>query len=175
MALPKSTLISLNSPQGTTMILEACAANYPALRQNFEGQINGGFCGIASSVIIVNSLQYLRQADKKQKVTQESIFKISSIELLPEWIYGGITLAYLASLIQGACDALKIHVKISIAYGDKFSSLDEFRNFLLKIMSIDGVFAMANYRRQSIGVGASPHMSPIGAYHKGTTIYFPYL
>uniref|UniRef100_A0A914CT75 glutathione gamma-glutamylcysteinyltransferase n=1 Tax=Acrobeloides nanus TaxID=290746 RepID=A0A914CT75_9BILA len=33
-------------------------------------------------------------------------------------------------------------------------------------MSTDGVFVMANYRRQSIGVGASPHMSPIGAYHK---------
>lgn len=164
-----SPLIPLNSPHGTTLLAESYATNYPILQQNFEGQINGAFCGIASSVIVVNSLIHLHHESKKssQKVNQETIFKISGVELIPHWNRGHVTLAYLEKLIRKSCEALKIRTKISIFHGDQFGNLEEFQKFLVRINEKEGVFSIANYRRKSMGLRDSAHISPIGAYHQG--------
>ena len=168
--LPLSTqLIPLTSIQGENLLLESQArSDYFLLSNQFVTQINQAYCGVASSVMVLNALGLPAPESSQYKpfkvFTQENFFdraetkQVVSSEIVSKQ---GMTLAQLGGLLtsHGA--------KVKVYYGSDVN-LDRFRSLLVENLSARDNFAIVNYLRKSIGQERGGHISPIAAYNQKT-------
>ncbi len=168
--LPIATnLIPFNTSEGEQLLVESQSRqDYFLLSNQFVTQVNQAYCGVASSVMVLNALGLPAPDAPQYKpfklFTQENFFDRADTKkvVAPELVSKrGMTLAQLGGLLasHGA--------KVRVYYGSDVD-LDRFRSLLLTNLSERNNFAIVNYLRSSIGQERGGHISPIAAYNQRT-------
>mmetsp|Transcript_23316 Transcript_23316/g.69259 ORF Transcript_23316/g.69259 Transcript_23316/m.69259 type:complete len:349 (-) Transcript_23316:2104-3150(-) len=170
MPLP-AELTPLTSPAGQTMLFEAeYRSDALALLASYVAQVNGAFCGPASSVTVLNALAvgqplqasgtYLDEPEYAY-YTQDNVFDADSERVVPRSsvLRNGMSLAELASFL-----AAHRGVNASFKHGSDMS-LQDFRDAVVSAIAQPQTFAIVNFLRSAIGEVGGGHHSPVGAYH----------
>jgi hypothetical protein len=163
-----SNLITLNSSAGEQLLLESkTREDYWPLSLQFVSQKNGAYCGVASSVMVLNALAVPAPSAPElgpyKTFTQENFFNEQNQKFLPAEVVSrqGMTLDQLGKLLEA------YPVKTEIYHGEK-SSLEEFRKIAANILKAPNNFVLVNYLRKTIGQQTGGHISPLAAYSERT-------
>lgn len=162
-------LIPFSSSDGEQLLIESKARqDYFLLSNQFVTQVNQAYCGVASSVMVLNALGVAAPESPQTKpvrvFTQENFFdreetkKVISPDLVSK---RGMTLAQLGDLL------ISHGAKVKVYYGSDID-LDRFRSLLRQNLSERDNFAIVNYLRKTIGQERGGHISPIAAYNQRT-------
>ncbi len=161
--LPPS-LIGAASDAGEAMLIDADAREaYFPLVNSFVTQQSQSFCGIASTVMILNAMELpappVPAFDPYRTFTQDNLLtpeteKIIPLELIKKQ---GITVDQLAGMIG----TFPVNVKLKHAAE---SSVDTFRNEARGALAAPGQFVIVNYLRKAIGQERGGHISPLAAF-----------
>lgn len=153
--LPEA-LIAFDSEAGIERLAGSEAmADYQPLIAHFEPQVTVSFCGVASSVAVLNALG--------QRTSQVRFFNDDTDKVRRDWqvLFGGMSLEELAGL-------LRAHgVQASAHHGDTFT-LEAFRDTVQRNLSTPDDYLLVNYQREVLGQGKVGHISPLAAYDRGT-------
>lgn len=156
----------LSDSKGIQMLLESKhRCSYWPLSQYYETQITDTFCGVASSVMVLNAM-----AIEKPKIPhlnnhglfmQDSFFdgKVSEIVSKDVALKKGFTLDELACALQ----TFNIHPHF--VYSAEITE-DDFRDMVKLYCSRKDRFIIANYYRPIIQQKGGGHFSPIAAYNE---------
>ena len=158
--LPTS-LVALDSPEGQRLLVEADArSDFFGLAQSYTTQMNPGYCGVASIVMVLNALQVPAPTATEWSApvfTQDNVFNDKAKTVLQPGFRGGMTLQQLADIVQSHPATTRI-----VHAGD--SSLEEFRTLVSKNLAAPGDYVIINFERSEIGQEFMGHISPLGAY-----------
>ncbi|AFY91394.1 phytochelatin synthase family protein [Chamaesiphon minutus] len=162
-------LIPFSSSDGEQLLVESQAKqDYFLLSNQFVTQINQAYCGVASSVMVLNALGLPAPESAQHKpfrvFTQDNFFdreeakKVISPDIVSK---RGMTLAQLGGLLasHGA--------KVTVYHGSDVD-LAQFRSLLVQNLAKRDNFAIVNYLRKTIGQERGGHISPIAAYNQRT-------
>jgi hypothetical protein len=161
-----SELVSLSTQEGIDILEESeYHKDYYKLSLYYETQINQAYCAIASSVMVLNSLNIEKPYSSiyypHHFFTQSNFFneKVSKIvrEIQVQSI--GMTLDQLERVLN----VFPINVKK--LYGEDLDA-DLLRNELIEYLEKENHFVIVNYYRDTIGQVGGGHFSPIAAYNK---------
>ena len=148
-------LIAEKTAEGRQIIARVKSMDLSPLKQHFEAQQYGSYCGVASSVIVLNALG---------KTTSQDDFFIDGADQIRsgfDTFFGGMTVQQLAGL-------LALHGVDANAHHAADSSLDAFRDAARKNLAQPNDFVLVNYLRSAIDQQTGGHISPIGAYDEIT-------
>ena len=152
-----SNLISHQSEVGKKLLAESnFRADYPLLQKNFVSQSRRAFCGVASSVVALNSV-----GNPQPPVTQSTVFNREARKVIHplKVTFGGMTLAQLNDILQ----ANQLDTKLFYAAD---LSLNHFRELAQKNLSNPDNVILVNYRRPALNQPGGGHISPVAAYHQ---------
>lgn len=160
-------LIAFNSSEGEQLLLESQSKNdFWHLSIQFVTQMNQAYCGVASIVMVLNSLGIpapeTPQYQPHRIFTQENVFHNEATQrvIRPEVVARqGLTLEQLGQLF--ASYSLKVEV-----YRGSNITLDEFRQLVAENLKQPNNFVVVNYLRREIGQERGGHISPIAAYNE---------
>ena len=161
-------MIALDSPQGQTLFEEATArAAYWPLSAHFETQENQAFCGVASLVIVLNSLSIPAPQPAGfapyHFFTQDDLFSAGGSTIFQaQWVqHHGLTLDQLAQL--ATYFGLSVHAVHATSQG-----LAQFRMEAANAIATPGTFVIVNFRRTTLAEEGYGHISPLAAYDSKT-------
>jgi hypothetical protein len=158
--------MALTSPAGQELLLrrQTLRADYGPLSQWLETQANLAYCGVASSVVVLNSLALPAPAAEGYGAyrfwSQTNVFAApaSAGFVRPAVVAReGMTLEQLHGLLisQGAL--------VRRYHGDSLS-LGQFRQLLRRSLADPADRLLANYDRRALGQAGGGHISPLAAY-----------
>ena len=150
-------LISSKSKKGQKLLAESkFNADYSSLKDNFVSQSKRTFCGVASSVIALNSLR-----DSFPTVNQKTIFNQEARKVIHplKVTLGGMTLAELNNILQAH------QLKTKLVYAADID-IQEFRSVAEKNLTNPDDLMLVNYQRKALRQHGGGHISPIAAYHQ---------
>ncbi|HLO84958.1 MAG TPA: phytochelatin synthase family protein [Nostocaceae cyanobacterium] len=162
-------LIAFDSPEGEKLLIDSKSRDdfFPLITQ-FVTQNNQAYCGVASSVMVLNSLRipapYAPQYAPFQVFTQENFFsndktkKVITAEVVSRQ---GMTLDELGGLLAS------YDVKVQVFHAGDIN-LEKFRKLASENLKQPGNFVITNYLRKAIGQETGGHISPIAAYNEKT-------
>ena len=143
------------------------------LSRYFVTQQNLAYCGVASSVMVLNALvskPEQRPVEKSHKpyryFTQDNIFTFAQDKLRENKVsqdrvlHHGMTLGTLVKILR----AYDLHVRSDYASD---SSVDKFRNTLKEVFLSSPAphqYVLVNYGRKKLDQKGGGHISPLGAY-----------
>lgn len=130
------------------------AVDYPRLAGTFEPQARPAYCGVASSVAVLNAL------NPAARLTQETFFEgaAGNVRGALEVTLGGMTLPQLAEL-------LRAHGAQADVFHASGLSVDAFRGAAIANLRTQGDYLLVNYARGELGQGDYGHISPVAAYN----------
>lgn len=163
--LPKD-LVGLDTLLGKKYLTESDNKELfiPMISQ-FVTQDNDAFCGVASSVMLLNTLDVPAPVDSKHLpyhfFTQDNIFTPEVVTISPQEniAHKGMTIAILEKILN------VFHLKTILTYANNVS-LEQFRKMLVSEMKQPQTLVIANYSRATLGQVGNGHISPIVAYNK---------
>ena len=158
-------LVPITLPEGTNLLQRSrSVSDYGQLSQAFLTQSSLTYCGVASAVMILNSLDTkapLADGYRGYRFwTQDNIFLMNEAQELidPELVNRqGLTLHQLANLLSSN------GVSVSKLHGDRIV-LPVLRSLLRKSLSDPSDRLIVNYDRRSLGQKGGGHFSPLAAY-----------
>ncbi|MGX9116693.1 phytochelatin synthase family protein [Mesorhizobium sp. BHbsci] len=163
-----ANLIGAASDAGETLLIEADAREaYFPLAINFVTQKNQAFCGVASSVMVLNAIGVpappVPEYDPYNTFTQDNLLDARSEQVIPvETIKKqGMTLDELGGLL--ALQPVQVEVRHAAD-----SSLDTFRKEARGYLATKRQFVIVNYLRKAMGQEKGGHISPLAAYDAET-------
>jgi len=167
--LPLSpNLINLNSKEGKRLLMESqTREDFLPLIVHFTVQQNKAYCGVASSVMVLNTLSIPAPEAKKyapyRLFTQDNFFNAAARKVvIPEVVSRrGMTLDQLGKLLEA-------HAVNTTVYHSADTRLEDFRTLAVKNLADSRNFILINYLRKSIGQERGGHISPLAAYHEKT-------
>jgi Phytochelatin synthase len=134
----------------------------------FVTQINQAYCGVASMIMVLNSLGVTAPEASQYKpynvFTQENFFSNEKTRgvVAPEIVAKkGMTLQQIGSLLA----SYGVNVKV---YHATDSSLESFRNRASENLKQKNNLIIINYLRKEIGQEKGGHISPLAAYNEQT-------
>jgi hypothetical protein len=157
-------LIPLSDGQGQGLLFRSrVRADFLPLMEWFVLQANLAYCGVASSVMALNSLGVPAPAvpgyGPYRFWTQTNLFAAAAppIPTAESVARRGLTLAQLAGLLaaQG--------IPVQRWHGDQLS-FPQFRSLLVRSLSDPQDRLLVNYHRPALGQQGGGHISPLGAY-----------
>jgi len=151
-----SGLIAADSSTGKELSGDkAHRADYESLSGNFESQARAGFCGVASSVVVLNALRR-----SQPRMTQSTFFTdaASNVRSSLQVTFGGMSLEQLA-------DLLRAHGAEVTTYYASDTGLETFRSIAQENLKTTGDFLLVNYQRAILGQKEVGHISPVAAYN----------
>lgn len=162
-------LIKFNSPEGEKLFLESKAREeFFPLSMQFVTQNNQAYCGVASMVMVLNSLQIpapeATQYTPFHVFTQENFFNNPATQkiLSPDVVSRqGMTLDQLGQLTA----SYGVNVKV---YHASDTRLEDFRKLAAENLKQLNNFVIVNYLRKEIGEEKGGHISPLAAYNEQT-------
>lgn len=162
-----SNLIAFNSPEGEELLLESEAKeDFWNLSVQFVTQINQAYCGVASMVMVLNSIGIPApdspQYEPYDVFTQENFFDNQATQevLSPDVVARqGMTLEELGGLLG----SYSVEVQV---YHSADTTLDEFRRLVVENLDQADNFVLVNYLRSEIGQERGGHISPVAAYNE---------
>jgi hypothetical protein len=169
-----------NSPSADELISFDDLAGQRLLAQNFsqpglgrllhyfESQIDQSFCGVASSVIVLNSLDVPSPVSANwypyRKFDQSNFFTEQVLALKSAKKVGtdGLTMEELAA-------ALRTHgVKVETIHANSLAGVEAMRSNLVAALANPNERVIVNYLRDSLGQKGGGHFSPIAAFDTAT-------
>jgi hypothetical protein len=169
LAQPAAATIPLPEPRGQSLLLQSVdRADYGPLAEQFLTQANLAYCGVASMVMVLNSLAVPAPAaagyGSYRFWTQENVFEAAATRavLSPELVARqGMTLQELGALLASH------GVQARVIHGDRLS-LAQFRLLVRSNLARADDRLLVNYLRPSLGQAGGGHISPLAAYHAAT-------
>ena len=165
--LPQN-LINFNSAEGEKLLINSHALqDYFPLSMQFVTQKNQAYCGVASSIMVLNALPIpapeAPEYGSYHLFTQDNFFNAQTQKVVaPEVVARkGMTLEQLGKLLESYAVKADVHHA-----GD--TTLDEFRSLVVKNLQEPGNFVLVNYLRKAIGQETGGHISPVAAYNTET-------
>lgn len=165
--LPQN-LINFNSAEGEKLLLDSQSRqDYFPLSIQFVTQKNQAYCGVASSVMVLNALGIpapeAPEFGQFHVFTQDNFFNSQAKTIIkPEVVARqGMTLDQLGQLLES------YPVKAQVYHAGDLT-VDEFRSLVVKNLQEPGNFVIVNYLRKMIGEESGGHISPVAAYNKET-------
>ncbi|MFQ4144701.1 phytochelatin synthase family protein [Chlorogloeopsis sp. ULAP02] len=164
-----SDLIDFTSSYGEKLLIESRSRqDFFPLSTQFLTQDNQAYCGVASSVMVLNALGIPAPEAPEYKpyriFTQENFFNNQATRkvIAPEVVARmGMTLEQLGKLLASH------KVKTQVYHADD-TTIEEFRKRAAENLKQPGNFILVNYLRKEIGQEKGGHISPIAAYHEQT-------
>lgn len=161
--------IPLPESQGQTLLMQSVnRADYGPLAEQFLTQANLAYCGVASMVMVLNSLEVPAPAaagyGSYRFWTQENLFESANTRavLSPELVaHQGMTLKQLRALLAS------LGLQAQAIHGDQLSQA-QLRLLLRSNLSDPRDRLLINYDRQALGQAGGGHISPVAAYHAPT-------
>ncbi|MEM1402793.1 MAG: phytochelatin synthase family protein [Pseudomonadota bacterium] len=155
LALPPA-LVSIEGDEGQALLSSAgYTADLLALQDAYVSQRLISYCGVASSVAVLNALG--REHDQWDFFTAATKDVRSRLQVT----FGGMTLGQLDGL-------LKAHgLQSQAVHGDDLT-LVELRSIVRGNLSMSDDFLLVNYQREALGQGRSGHISPVAAYDEAS-------
>ena len=148
-------LVSLTAAEGRRMLDESPAnADYQPLTSTFESQRRPAFCGVASSIAVLNALR-----PSAPRLSQTSFFADLPTEM--RVTFTGMTLQQLGGLLR------QHGAEVEVVFAAD-TSLDAFRVAARENLSRSGDYMLVNYQRASLGQREGGHISPLAAYSAAT-------
>jgi hypothetical protein len=152
-------LIDATAPTGEQMFVRtSIKTDYQQLVPEFVGQSRRGFCGVASSVAVINATLH-----PQPRLTQETLFTPGAAAVRSELAvsFGGLTLEQLAGVMRAH------GLRVEVVHADH-STPEFFRNVARDTLAEPLVFLVVNYDRPTLGQEGPGHISPVGAYDPET-------
>ena len=168
--LPLSpNLIAFNSDEGEKLLIDSKSReDFFPLSTQFVTQNNQAYCGVASIVMVLNSLGIPAPEAPQYKpyrvFTQENFFSNEKTKkVLPAEVVSqkGMTLAQIGGLLAS------YNVKVNV-YHAADTSIEKFRSLAAENLKQPGNFILINYLRKEIGQEKGGHISPLAAYNEQT-------
>ncbi|OUL26371.1 glutathione gamma-glutamylcysteinyltransferase [Nostoc sp. RF31YmG] len=162
-------LINFNSQEGEKLLIQSQSReDFFPLSSQFITQNNQAYCGVASMVMVLNSLGIPAPEAPQYKpyrvFTQENFFsneKAQAVITAEDVSRQGMTLDQLGGLLGS------YGVKIAVYHAADIS-LENFRKLAAENLQQPGNFLIVNYLRKAIGQEKGGHISPLAAYNKQT-------
>ncbi|MEO1376223.1 MAG: phytochelatin synthase family protein [Cyanobacteria bacterium J06635_10] len=162
-------LISFNTDEGENLLIKSQSReDFFPLTMQFVTQQNQAYCGVASIVMVLNSLDIPAPESPKYKpyrvFTQDNFFsnqaavKVISPDVVSRQ---GMTVQELGKLLES------YPVKAQVYHAEN-TSLEEFRKLAIENLKQSDNFIIVNYLRKAIGQKRGGHISPLAAYNKQT-------
>ena len=159
-------LVELPSEDGTNLLLAASETNdHWELSRYFITQDNLAFCGVASSVMVLNALEINKPVSSRHQpyhlFTQEDFFDAETDRVVTREAVStrGMVLEELGGLLRAK------GASVTVEFADR-GNLDAFRTAARRILADDDAFVLVNYKRAVIGQKTGGHISPISAYNQ---------
>lgn len=152
-------LVAVQSPIGRELLTDqAFVADHESLTRNFESQSRPAFCGVASSVIVLNALGH-----SETRLTQATFFtdSASKVRSSLQVTFGGMSLGQLS-------DLLRAHGAEVTTFYASDTGLDAFREIAQTNLKTSSDFLLVNYQRATLGQKETGHISPVAAYNSAT-------
>ena len=167
-SLPQN-LIPFNSPEGEKLLIESqYRQDYWPLSMQFITQRNQAFCGVASMVMVLNSLSVPAPESPEfspyRVFTQDNFFTNERARqvITPETVSRqGLTLEQLGQLLASYETKVKV-------YHASDTNIEEFRRLTAENLKQPRNFVLINYLRTAIGQERGGHISPIAAYNESS-------
>jgi hypothetical protein len=163
--LPPS-LIALDSAEGRRLLVTSDANDdFFHLANQWVSQQLGSFCGVASSVMVLNALQLPAPAVNEwtpyNAFTQDNVFDgpASNVLTAQTVSHGGMTVDQLGHFIEAHGG-----VRVRVVHASD-STLDAFRTLAIQNLREAGNYVVINYNRSGVGQEPMGHISPLGAYN----------
>lgn len=164
---PKN-LIAFDTLEGEKLLFNSkYRSDFFPLSMQFVTQDNLAYCGVASMVMVLNSLKISAPEAPEYRefkiFTQDNFFsnqKTQQVITQEKVARSGMSLQQLGGLLA-SYDGVK--VKIYYA-GD--SNLQNFRKLAAENLKQLGNFVLVNYLRKEIGQETGGHISPLAAYNE---------
>lgn len=190
-------IVSWNSQQGQLRLLRSDHKNdYFQLAHHFQPQANPLYCGIASSVIVLNALRLKQNNVPSQSLVEIRVPKVLGGGRLTYPSYSQLTflnkktdIVKPRSVIEmeniksnnkkfdpglklfQLKEILKVYkTKVEMFYADDEgeSAVSNFRRHLKLILKEDKKFLLVNFYGKTMGTQADGHISPVAAYDSKT-------
>lgn len=148
----------------TTFLNSHYRCNYWSLIRYYETQITSSYCGVASSVMVLNALKIEKPADSRfggyPLFTQDTFFTEAVEKVVPKEAVrrGGMNLKQLT-------EALRTYPISVTPYYASETTPAFFREVLKSTSKSQDHFIIVNFYRPSLGQKGSGHFSPVGAYN----------
>lgn len=160
-------LIALDAPEGAQRLRECDeSGDFFRLVRYFSPQKNLAYCGVASSVMVLNALSGPKPESDPHGTyrfyTQENLFcpAASAVKTPEEVAVDGMSLDQLAAILS-AQPSIKVEKHFASS-----SSLEEFRKTVVGQLNSEMSYVLVNYLRKAVGQSSGGHISPVAAYHK---------
>ncbi|GAA6619965.1 phytochelatin synthase family protein [Scytonema sp. NUACC26] len=165
----KTNLISFTTPEGEKLLLKSrYRQDFFPLSTQFVTQNNQAYCGVASIVMVLNSLGIPAPEAPEYKpyrvFTQENFFNNQATQkvISPEVVSRmGMTLEQMGQLL------VSYGVKVQVHHASN-TSIEQFRKEASENLKQPENFVLTNYLRKEIGQEKGGHISPLAAYNKQT-------
>jgi hypothetical protein len=190
-------LIRWDTEEGRTRLARSAYKNdFFQLADNFQPQSNPLYCGIASSVIVLNAMRLNRSAVPSQRSLEVEVpldlgggrlqyREYSQMTLLgkrtesvkPRAVIELKNAAHGADEIQpgltlaqlkGILEAYDAQVAIHYADADSDVAIANFRKVLKAVLTDNARFLVVNFYGKAIGTTTNGHISPVAAYDEQT-------
>jgi hypothetical protein len=161
--------IPLPAPRGQRLLERSGQrADYAPLAQEFVTQANLAYCGVASIVMVLNSLAVPAPAadgyGSYRFWTQENVFDAAAARA----VITPATVTRQGMTLQELADLLQVHgLSVRRLHGDSLS-LRGFRSLLRGSLAEPADRLLVNYHRGAVGQEGGGHISPLAAYDAAT-------
>ncbi|MEZ5863728.1 MAG: phytochelatin synthase family protein [Geminicoccaceae bacterium] len=159
-------LVYFDQPESAELFERAgIKGDYWTLARFFVSERYLTYCGIATSVAVLNSLGVASPISPLiypyQVFTEDNIFTREVLEVKPVSAVeqAGLTLEELARLLEAH------GVKVDFTYGPD-ATVDAFRDAARAALEADNQRLVVNYSRQAVGQKGDGHISPVAAYEE---------
>jgi len=165
---PEPLPVPLASPAGQALLRRRAtlSADYPPLAQWYETQANLAYCGVASSVTLLNSLAIPAPAAEGYGSyrfwTQTNLFVPASAPFVQarQVAREGMTLSQLQGLLRAILgDGARVE-----RYHGLQLNLEQFRLLLRRNLADPSDRLLVNYDRRLVGQQGGGHIAPLAAY-----------
>ncbi|WP_076999028.1 phytochelatin synthase family protein [Variovorax sp. KK3] len=191
----QAALLPFASDEGLRRLASADAKrNFAALANQFEAQINGTFCGPTTAAIVLNAV-HTRSADlprDRERLRDGDLKNLppGADLIVPRYTQDNVIPKGAKTRAQVLGEPMLINGQSKRDFGYQLRQFDEMlrgnglvtravvvddrmpeatiRAELIAALNRPDTYAVINYRREAVGQKGGGHISPLGAYDKGS-------
>ena len=154
----EAPLVSLDSQEGQKRLKESnFDQDFKLLNKHFQPQVYLSYCGVATSVMVLNALYDSSNFNQSQYFEDRA----RNAGAAYRTFFGGMTLAEFDQYIQGN------DIQVLRKHGDEIS-LSAFRQQVKANLNDDADVMVINYSRKALGQKGGGHFSPLYAFHEAS-------
>jgi hypothetical protein len=193
----ETVLIGWDTEEGRTRFARSAYKNdFFQLADNFQPQVNPLYCGVASSVIVLNAMRLNRNAVPSQRSLEVEVPRdlgggrlryrsYSQMTLLGERTEpvkpravielkntgegeGKFSPGLTLAQLKGILEAYDARVALYYADADSEDAVAAFRKDLMAVLADSVRFMVVNFKGKAMGTSTGGHISPVAAYDEQT-------